>query len=123
MPLYKGRRILSMSISCLEWLDSRLVYVAVVARASPIVSILCYRHSENKLHHCYSINTNTEIPLDKLEEIETVENISYSKMPAEVSLSPDCEFMSITTFDGEVKVLKMPPVFDPLQLEPTKNID
>lgn len=114
MALYKGRRILSMSLATLEWLDSRLIYVAVVARASPIVSVLAFRHSENKLHHVYSVNTCTDIPTDKLEEIETVEDIKYNKMPAEVQLSPDAEFMAITTFDGEVKVIKMPPVFDPI---------
>ena len=37
---YKGRRIVSISSCCLEWLDTTLIYIAVVARASPIVSIL-----------------------------------------------------------------------------------
>ena len=110
-----------MSLAALEWLDSRLVYVAVVARASPIIHVLVYRGSENKFYHAYSLNTCSDIPSDKLDEIETVENISYAKMPAEVQLSPDGEFMAVTTFDGEVKVLKMPHIFDPLMLEPSKE--
>jgi hypothetical protein len=28
----------------------------------------------------------------------------------------DCEFLSVTTFDGSVKIIKMPPIIDP-----TKN--
>jgi hypothetical protein len=121
LPCYKGRRILSISLATLEWLDSRIVYAAVVARASPIISIVVYRHSENKFHHVYSINTCPDIPVDKLEEIETVENISYAKLPAEVQFSADGEFIAVTTFDGEVKVIKMPPIFDPINLEPPKD--
>lgn len=73
LPRYAGRRILSMSTSCIEWMDSRLVYVAVVARASPIVSILVFKDKENKLCHAYSLNVCPDLPAESLDELENVE--------------------------------------------------
>ena len=34
-PKYKSRRIVSITTACLEWVDTRLVNAAIVARASP----------------------------------------------------------------------------------------
>ena len=65
---YKGRRIISIATCCIEWVDTRLVYFAVAARASPIVSIFCFKNSESKLIHLYSLNVFPE-----LENIEKPE--------------------------------------------------
>ena len=55
-PKYEGRRIISISTACLEWVDTRLIYAAVIARASPIISIVVFKNNENKFNHIYSIN-------------------------------------------------------------------
>ena len=117
LPHYAGRRILSMSTACLEWLESRLVFVAVVARASPIVSILVFKDKENKLTHAYSLNMCPDLPAESIDELESVDGQNYAQLPAEVKLSPEFDFMAVTTFDGSVKLVKMPHVFDPLMLD------
>ena len=40
---------------------------------------------------------------------------TYLSLPSETKLSLDCEFLSITSFDGTVKLVKMPPILDPMQ--------
>ena len=35
-------------------------------------------------------------------------------LPSEVKFSLDGEFMSVISFDGSIKLIKMPPVFDPM---------
>lgn len=69
-PKYKSRRIISISTACIEWVDTRLVYAAVLARASPIVSIVIFKNNENKFHHVYSINM-----LPEQENSETLEEV------------------------------------------------
>ena len=61
LPRYEGRRILDIGTAALEWVDSRLIYTAIVARGSPIISIVCFKHNENKLRHIYSINVCPEL--------------------------------------------------------------
>ena len=109
---YEGRRIISISTACLEWVDTRLVYAAVVARASPIVSIVVFKNNENKFRHLYSINMLPEV--ENLDALEENEGQTYDQLPASVTLSLDCEFLSVTTFNGTVKIIKMPPVLDPI---------
>lgn len=65
---YKSRRITCVSTACIEWVDTRLVFVAVVARASPVVSVVVFKNNENKFHHLYSVNMQPE-----LENAETLE--------------------------------------------------
>ena len=36
-------------------------------------------------------------------------------MPSEAKLSPDVVFMVITTFGGEVKLIKMPAIINPFR--------
>ena len=36
-------------------------------------------------------------------------------MPSEAKISPDVAFLVITTFGGEVKLVKMPPVINPFR--------
>ena len=112
-PKYKSRRIIGISTACIEWVDTKLVYAAVIARASPIVSIVVFKNNENKFHHLYSINMLPDKE-ENAENLEEVEGQTYDSLPASVSFSLDSEFLSITTFNGTVKVVKMPMVIDPI---------
>lgn len=53
---YKSRRILNIATASLEWVDTRLIYAAIVARASPTIHIVCFKHNDNKFRHLYSLN-------------------------------------------------------------------
>ena len=68
---HAGRRIQSVSTSCLSWLDTKLCYVAVVARASPMINILAFKLNENKLYH---LNTINMVPSLSHEEAVDIEN-------------------------------------------------
>ncbi len=93
------------------WLDTKLTYVAVAARGLPIVKILVFKHSENKLYHIYSLNTCPHLP--NPESLDTNPEQSYLDLPCEVKLSYEFGFMSITTFGGEVRVVKLPAIINP----------
>ena len=70
-PRYKGKRIINISTSCIQWVDTKLIYAAVVARASPIISILVFKNNENKICHLYSANVCPEFDNpDNLENNE-----------------------------------------------------
>jgi hypothetical protein len=45
--------VLDISSATIEWVGTQLTYVAVVARGTPIVQILIFKHNENKLRHLY----------------------------------------------------------------------
>ena len=63
-----GRRVQNISTATLTWMDTKLSYAAVIARGSPQVKILCYKHNENKLHLLYTLNTcPTLVNPDNLE--------------------------------------------------------
>lgn len=53
--------MINISTCSLVWIDTKLTYVSVVARASPIVKILVFKHNENKLYHIYNINMNPNL--------------------------------------------------------------
>jgi len=54
--IFNGRRILSISTASVVWVDTKLTYIAVIARGSPLVKVLCYKNNENKLILFYSLN-------------------------------------------------------------------
>jgi hypothetical protein len=56
------RQILNISTATLVWLDTKLTYVSVVARANPIVKVLIFKHNENKLYHIYNLNICPNLP-------------------------------------------------------------
>ena len=56
------RQIINMSTASLVWLDTKLTYISVVARANPIIKILVFKHSENKLYHVYNLNACPTLP-------------------------------------------------------------
>jgi hypothetical protein len=46
---------------------------------------------------------------------ESTPKQSYKEFPMEVNISPECSFLTVTLYTGEVKVLKMPPILNPLK--------
>jgi len=56
------KQIIGITTATLVWLDTRLTYVAVIARANPIVKIVVFKNNENKLHHLYNLNTCPALP-------------------------------------------------------------
>ena len=107
------RQILNVSTATLVWLDTKLTYVSVVARANPIVKILIFKHSENKLYHVYNLNTCPTLP--NPDSLDSNPDQSYLELPSEAKLSPEASFLAITTFGGEVKLIKMPAIINPFR--------
>ena len=68
IPRYQGRRILNISTATIEWIDTKLTYIAVIARGSPVISIVVFKQNENKLYHLNSINMCPE--LENTDELE-----------------------------------------------------
>ena len=112
--LYEApRSVISISTATVVWVDTRLTYVAVVARANPIVKILVFKHNENKLYHIYNVNTCPA--LANPDALDSNPEQSYLDLPSEAKLSYDVAFLAVTTFGGEVKVLKMPAIINPVR--------
>jgi len=112
---FKTRRIINISTATLEWIDTKLTYAAIVARGSPLVSIVCMKHNENKIYHLYTINTCPE--LENSDSLESNNGQTYLMLPQSTKISMDGEFMSIVSFNGRVRIIKMPDVLDPIQNE------
>ena len=89
--------------------------MAVLARGSPVLNILAFKHNENKLRRLYSVNLMPD--LANPEQPELNERQSYRSFPFECKLSMDGVFLAVTMLTGEVKLLKMPPVLNPLEAE------
>lgn len=105
------RLILNISTATVVWLDTRLTYVTVVARASPFVKVLIFKHNENKLYHIYNINMCSA--LANPDSLDSNPDQSYLDLPSETKLSYDVAFLAVTTFSGEVKLARMPPIINP----------
>lgn len=115
VPGLMSRRIISITSSSIEWVGTQLTYVAVVARGSPIVNILGFKHNENKLRRLYSINVMPDLPNPETPELN--ERQTYHEFPYAVKLSMDGVFLTVTLVNGAVKLLRMPPVLNPLEPE------
>ena len=61
VPGFESRRIVSITSSSIEWVGTQLSYVAVIARGSPLINILVFKHNENKLKRMYSLNLLPEL--------------------------------------------------------------
>lgn len=85
-----------------------------MARGSPVISIIGFKHNENKLYSLFSLNTCPS--LENADNLEMNEGQTYKELPAESKLSLDFEFMSIISFDGTVKLIKMPEIIDPMKI-------
>lgn len=102
---------MSISTATITWLDTKLTYIAVAARANPIIKILVMKHNENKMYHIYNINTSPALP--NTDQLDANPDQSYLELPAEVKLSLDVQFLTFTTFAGDVKLVRMPPIINP----------
>ncbi len=107
------RLILSITTSTVVWIDTRLTYAAVVGRASPVIKILVFKDNENKLHHLYNLNVCPT--LANPDSLEANPDQSYLELPSEVLLSPDCQFLTVTSFNGDVRLIKMPSIINPVR--------
>ena len=68
-------------------MDTKLTYAAVVARGSPIVKILAFKHNENKLQLLYNLNASPN--LANPDNLEMNPDQTYLDLPCEVKLSLD----------------------------------
>jgi hypothetical protein len=102
---------LNISTASVVWIDTKLTYVTVVARASSIVRILAFKHNENKLYHLYNLNICPA--LSNPDSLDSNPEQSYLELPSEAKLSPDNAFLVVTSFNGEVKLFKMPAIINP----------
>jgi hypothetical protein len=112
---FKGRRILNVSTCTLEWIDTRLTYAAIIARGSPIINVVVFKHNENKMYKIYSINCCPE--LENPLHLEQNDKQTYNMLPCNSMFSMDGEFLHTTSYDGRVRVVKMPPIIDPISNE------
>ena len=65
---YSGRRITNIATATVDWVDTKLIFAAIIARGSPVVTIVVFKHNENKMYQLYSINTCPELEnTDQLE--------------------------------------------------------
>ena len=74
---------------------------------------MAFKHNENKLRRLYSINVLPD--LANPEQPELNEKQSYLEFPYEVKFSMDGVFLAVTQLTGGVKLVKMPPVLNPLE--------
>ena len=79
VPGFESRRIISITSSSIDWVGTQLSYVAVIARGSPIVNILAFKHNENKLRRLYSLNLLPELENPEQPELNTRQ--SYLDFP------------------------------------------
>ena len=87
------------------------------ARGSPVINILSFKHNENRLRRLYSINLLPN--LANPEQPELNEDQTYLEFPYQVKLSMDGVFLAVTLMNGAVKLIKMPPVLNPLESDKT----
>jgi len=90
----------------------------VIVRGSPVVNIIVFKHNENKLYNIYSLNVCPE--LENPDLLEKNDKQSYLVLPHSSKISLDGEFMQVTFFNGRIKLMKLPPILDPIQNEKTQ---
>ena len=74
-----GRRIANIATGTVNWMDTKLTYVAVIGRGSPIVKIVCFKQNENKLAHIYNLNVCPT--LQNPDSLEANPDQSYLDLP------------------------------------------
>ena len=116
VPECDGRRILSLTSCTLDWVGTQLTYIACVVRGYTNIPILVFKHNDNKFKLLYTV-TGICSNIENEEKPETTPKQSYKEFPMEANISSECSFLTVTMFTGEVKVLKMPPILNPLKDE------
>lgn len=86
-----------------------------MARGSPFIEVLVFKHNENKVRLLYTINTCPE--LENPLKLESNSKQTYLMLPCNCTFSLDGEFMQTTNHEGRVRIFKMPPILDPLTIE------
>jgi hypothetical protein len=126
LPECDGRRVLSLSSCTLDWVGTQLTFIACVVRGVTKIPVLVFRHNDNKIKHMYSV-TGLCQNIENEFAPESIPKQSYKEFPMEVSFSPECSFLTVTMYTGEIKVCKMPPILNPLkdtdQSAPPTGID
>ena len=68
-------------------MDTKLTYVSVIARGSPFVKILAFKHNENKLQHLHNLNVCST--LANPDNLEMNVDQTYLDLPSETKISMD----------------------------------
>ena len=112
VPNCEGRRIMSVSSCSVEWVGTQLTYIACCVRGSPVINIVVFKHNDNVMKQMYTINILPD--LANPDKPESNADQTYRDFPFEVKLSLDGVFLAVTQMTGDVKVIKMPPILNPL---------
>ena len=80
-----------------------------------MVKVLIFKHSENKLRQLYTVNILPELLTPETPEQNAGQ--TYTEFPFELKFSVDGVFLAVTQLNGAVKLLKMPPILNPLEPE------
>ena len=83
--------------------------------------IVVFKHSDCKFKHVYSFNMCPELANPETPELNDKQ--TYARFPYEVKLSVDCVFLAVVLCNGEVKLLKMPQIFNPLGEAPPAQVE
>lgn len=75
--------------------------------------ILIFKHNENKFKQMYNIQGLCPTVANQ-EDPEATAGQTYDEFPFQVKFSLEGSFLAVTLFTGEVKLLKMPPILNPL---------
>jgi hypothetical protein len=112
--LFDGHRIIDISSGSIPWVDTHLWTVAVISRGTPDIKILFHKNSESKFYHHFTIKG---ICPELADNGSVSADTSYLKFPWKVEISKDCQFMLVTTYGGDVHLLKLPKTIDPMKKE------
>lgn len=113
--IFEGHRVHQVVSSAIPWVDTYLSTIVVIARGTPDVKILSYKHSESKFYHFYTIKG---ISKDAAEDGQAKPETSYLDFPSKIEISKEGLFLLITTYSGAVHLLRLPE-----PLNPMKNMD
>ena len=104
------RRIIDISAVSLPFEDNYLTTFSAILHATQEVFIYRYKMSENIIKHCFTIKC--------AKGVQTVdENTEVGEFPFKAIISPDCLYISIILYNGNVEVYKIPEPFVALKEE------
>jgi hypothetical protein len=107
------KRVTCIVSKSIEWADTELHTIAVIVRGSPDIKLFSFKSSENKFYHFYTIKG---LAAEAVGE-GIGPNTCYLDFPQEIKISEECLFMIVTTYRGEVMVLRLPETISPVKNE------
>jgi len=108
------RRIIDISAMSIPFEDNYLTTFSVILHATQEVFIYRYKIFENVMKHCFIIKC--------AKGIQTVDaNTDVGEFPFKAMISPDCLYISIILYNGNVEVYKIPEPFVVLKEEEPVN--